>query len=380
VDVLLELPELLRHQRIGLITNQTGRSADGRRTIDLLYARTDLRLLALFSPEHGLLGVAAPGQSIANARDAQTGLPIYSLYGATDQPTAAMLAGLDALVYDLQDVGARYYTYIWTMALAMQSAAEHNLRFIVLDRPDPLGGMLVQGNLLDPQFASLVGLYPIPMRYGMTPGELADFLNIEHGIHADLTVVALAGWQRSLYYDQTSLAWIPPSPSMPDLESALQYPGMCLFEGTNLSVGRGSSRPFQQIGAPWLRAMALAQRLEAYGFSGVHFEAISFTPVQPDDGKYAGEAVYAVRFSATDRSRYDPIDVALAALIETARLHPDQLAWNVSHFDALAGSLELREQILAGASLAAVTQGWATALAAYNRQRSPYLLYPSSSM
>jgi uncharacterized protein YbbC (DUF1343 family) len=380
VDVLLEHLELLRHQRIGLITNQTGRSADGRRTIDLLYARTDLQLLALFSPEHGPLGVVAPGQSIANARDAQTGLPIYSLYGATDQPTAAMLAGLDALVYDLQDVGARYYTYIWTMALAMQSAAERNLRFIVLDRPDPLGGMLVQGNLLDSQFASRVGLYPVPMRYGMTPGELADFLNIEHGIHADLAVVTLAGWQRSLYYDQTSLAWISPSPNMPDLESALQYPGTCLFEGTNLSVGRGTSRPFQQIGAPWLRATELAQRLQAYALGGVHFEAVSFTPVQPDDGKYSGETVYAVRFSATDRSLYDPVNAALAALIETAHLHPDQLAWNVSHFDALAGSSELREQILAGASLAVATQGWAAPLAAFNRQRSSYLLYPNSNM
>jgi uncharacterized protein YbbC (DUF1343 family) len=379
VDVLLEHPVLLRHQRIGLITNQTGRSADGRRTIDLLYARKDLRLRALFSPEHGLLGTAAPGQVVANARDAQTGLPIYSLYGATQEPTAAMLAGLDALVYDLQDVGARYYTFVWTMALAMHAAAEQDLRFIVLDRPDPLGGALVQGNLLDPHFASLAGLYPVPMRYGLTPGELADYLNIEYSIHADLTVVALAGWHRSLYYDQTTRSWIPPSPNIPDLDSALHYPGTCLFEGTNLSVGRGTSQPFQQIGAPWLQAAELAQRLETYHIAGVRFEAVSFTPVQPDDGKYVGEVVYGVRFMATDRSIYDPTYAALAVLIETARLHADQLAWNVSHFDALAGSSQLREQIMAGTSVAEVTLGWAAPLAAFTRQRAHYLLYPCST-
>jgi uncharacterized protein YbbC (DUF1343 family) len=190
---------VLRDQRVGLITNQTGRSADGRSTVDLLFSRTDLRLLALFAPEHGLRGAAAPGAPIASDRDATTGLPVYSLYGATLQPTPAMLAGLDTLVYDVQDVGARYYTYIWTMVLAMRAAAEHQLRFVVLDRPDPLGGALVQGNVLDPQFASFVGLYPVPMRYGMTPGELARYLNSEEGIHADLTVMPLGGWTRMRY-------------------------------------------------------------------------------------------------------------------------------------------------------------------------------------
>jgi len=341
-----------------------------------LYARKDLRLVALFSPEHGLSGTAAPGEGVANGRDAQTGLPIYSLYGATEQPTAAMLAGLDTLVYDLQDAGTRYYTYIWTMALAMQAAAEYHLRFIVLDRPDPIGGVLVQGNVLDPQFASFVGLYPVPMRYGMTPGELADYLNIEHAIHADLTVVALAGWQRSLYYDQTSLPWIPPSPNLPDVESAIHYPGTCLFEGTNLSVGRGTTRAFQQIGAPWLQTAELVQRLATYHLTGVRFEAVTFTPVQPSDGKFAAQSVRGVRFSTTDHTTYDPTHAGLAALLETVRLHFDQLTWNSSHFDALAGTSHLREQIMAGTSLAAVTEGWAAPLAAFNRQRAAYLLYP----
>jgi uncharacterized protein YbbC (DUF1343 family) len=376
VEVLLDHPALLRHQRVGLITNQTGRSSAGERTVDLLYARTDLSLLALFSPEHGLGGTAAPGASVADGRDPQTGLPINSLYGTTEQPTPAMLAGLDTLVYDLQDVGTRYYTYVWTMALAMQAAATQQLRFVVLDRPDPIGGALVQGNVLDSQWASFVGLYPVPMRYGMTPGELASYLNTEHGIHADLTVVPLLGWQRRLDYDQTELPWTPPSPNMPDVESATHYPGTCLFEGTNLSVGRGTTAAFQQIGAPWLAAAELVQRLAAYHLPAVRFEAVSFTPVQPGDGKFGAQTVRGVRFSATDRTTYDPTRAALAALIELQQLHADQLTWNTAHFDALAGTARLREQIMAGMPLAVVTHGWDAALAAFMQQRARYLLYP----
>ena len=376
VDVLLENPAVLRHQRVGLITNQTGRSADGRSTIDLLYARTDLRLLKLFAPEHGLRGAAAPGEPITNSRDAAIGLPVYSLYGQTLKPTPAMLAGLDVLVFDLQDVGARYYTYIWTMALAMRAAAEQHLRFVVLDRPDPLGGALVQGNVLDPHFASFVGLYPVPMRYGLTPGELARYLNSEEGIGVDLAVVPLAGWRRTRYYDETGLPWTPPSPNMPDVESAIHYPGVCLFESTNLSVGRGTPRAFQQVGAPWMNNVELVRRLAAYSLAGVRFEAVTFTPAQPGDGKFADQVVRGVRFITTDRTTYDPTHAALAALGEIQRLHADKLTWNVARFDQRAGSTRVREQILAGAPLTEITQGWEAQLAAFKRQSAPYLLYP----
>jgi len=376
VDMFLDNPETLRHQRVGLITNQTGRSADGRSTIDLLYARMDLYLRALFAPEHGLRGAAAPGAPIANGPDAATGLPVYSLYGQTLKPTPLMLAGLDALVYDLQDVGTRYYTYIWTMALAMRAAAEQHLRFVVLDRPDPLGGALVQGNVLDPQFASFVGLYPVPMRYGMTPGELAHYLNREEGIGVDLTVVPLAGWTRTRYYDETGLPWTPPSPNMPDLESALHYPGACLFEGTNLSVGRGTPRAFQQLGAPWVDNAELVRRLAAYSLAGVRFEAVTFTPAQPGDGKFADQLVRGVRFITTDRTTYDPTHAALAALREIQGLHADRLMWDLANFDRRAGSARVREQILAGAPLAEITRGWEAQLAAFKRQCAHYLLYP----
>jgi uncharacterized protein YbbC (DUF1343 family) len=379
IDVLLDNPDhlaVLRNQRVGLITNQTGRGFDGRRTVDLLYARQDLRLRVLFSPEHGWRGTAAPGAPVANGRDATTGLPIYSLYGATEQPTAAMLTGLDVLVYDLQDVGARYYTYVWTMALAMRAAAEQQLRFVVLDRPDPVGGALVQGNVLDPQFATFVGLYPVPMRYGMTPGELAYYLTTAQGIHADLTVVPLEGWQRAMYYDETGLPWTPPSPNMPDVESATHYPGTCLFEGTNLSVGRGTTRAFQQIGAPWLDHAELVRRLAAYRLAGVHFATVTFTPVQPGDGKFSNQTVRGVRFRTTDRTTYDPTRAALVALLEIQRLHANTLSWNPAHFDALAGTCCLREQILAGAALAEVTRGWDMQCERFSGQRARSLLYP----
>ncbi len=378
VDVLFDNPAhlaVLRDQRVGLITNQTGRGSDGRRTVDLLYARPDLRLRTLFSPEQGWRGTAAPGAPVANGRDATTGLPVYSLYGATEQPTAAMLTGLDVLVYDLQDVGARYYTYVWTMALAMRAAAAQQLRFVVLDRPDPVGGALVQGNVLDPQFATFVGLYPVPMRYGMTPGELARYLNTAQGLHADLTVVPLEGWQRTLYYDETGLPWTPPSSNMPDVESATHYPGTCLFEGTNLSVGRGTPQAFQQIGAPWLDHAELVRRLAAYHLAGVQFTVVTFTPVQPGDGKFAEQTVRGVRFSTTDRTTYDPTRAALAALLELQRLHATTLTWNPSHFDALAGTSRLREQIVAGAALTEVTRGWEAQLELFGRQRARSLLY-----
>ncbi len=278
----------LRGLRVGLITNHTGRGADGTSTIDLLAALPEVDLAALFGPEHGIRGAVEGGESVESGRDAKTGVPIYSLYGETREPTAAMLSGLDALVFDIQDVGARYYTYVWTMALAMRAAARSHVRFVVLDRPDPIGGRLVQGNVLDTAFASFVGLYPVPMRYGLTPGELARWINAAYHVGAELTVVPVQGWRRGVWYDETALPWVPPSPNMPSLESATHYPGTCIFEGTNLSVGRGTPIAFQQIGAPWIDSDTLAARMNALGLAGVRFEATSFTPDRPGDGKYPG--------------------------------------------------------------------------------------------
>ncbi len=401
VDVLLrDSLALLRGRRVGLITNHTGLSwtppaegrgapEDGVSTIDRLASHPEIELVALFSPEHGIRGRAEAGERVASERDPATGLPIHSLYGETRRPTPAMLRDVDALVFDIQDIGTRYYTYVWTMALAMEAAGGAGLPFVVLDRPNPIGGRLVQGNVLEPAFATFVGLYPVPMRHGLTTGELARMLVGEFGIDVDLHVVPMEGWRRDTWYDDTGLPFIPPSPNMPSLASATHYPGTCLFEGTNLSVGRGTARAFQQIGAPWLAADTVVDRLNALvrtpgagtgdgpaGLVGVRFEAVEFTPDSPGDGKFGGEPVRGIRFVATDRQRYDPTRAAVAALVEIQRLHADRLEWRVAHFDRLAGTDALRRAIVEGVSLRGAVEGWAAQAARFDTARGPYLLYP----
>ncbi|MBX6363204.1 MAG: DUF1343 domain-containing protein [Gemmatimonadetes bacterium] len=367
---------VLRGKRIGLITNHTGRGASGESTIDLLNRLPGVKLVALFGPEHGIRGTARPGESVAGGRDEKTGLPVYSLYGEHDRPTPEMLKGIDALVYDIQDVETRYYTYEWTMALAMKSAAETGIDFVVLDRPAPLGGAVLQGNVLDPKFATFVGLYPVAMRYGMTPGELARYVNDEGKIGARLTVVALQGWRRGMWYDATGLPWTAPSPNLPTLEAAAHYPGTCLVEGTNLSVGRGTSLPFEQIGAPWLDGAELARRLNARHLPGVRFEPVRFTPHNPGDDRFDGVEVQGVRFVMTDRNTYDAPVAAVAALLEVHAMAPDKLKWVERHFDRLAGTDQLRKQIMADTPLERIVADWPAQRAAFDRIRQQYLLYP----
>lgn len=376
IDVLLDghvAP--LAGRRVGLITNHTGRNAAGESTIDLLFDHPEIELVALYSPEHGIRGAAEAGEKVASGTDSETGLPIHSLYGEIRKPTPEMLEGVDVLVFDIQDIGTRYYTYVWTMALALEAAAENDIPFVVLDRPNPIGGIQMQGNVLDPEFASFVGLHPVPMRHGLTAGELARWINGGARLGAELTVIELEGWTRGAWFDETGLPWIAPSPNMPTLESATHYAGTCLFEGTNLSVGRGTEIAFQQIGAPWLDHEALAERLNAYGMPGVHFAAVTFTPENPGDGKFGGEVVRGVRFVATDRDTYDPTHAAVATLVEIQRLHADRLEWRTGHFDRLAGTAALRERITAGASLDEIVASWDQETADFRQRAEPYLIY-----
>jgi uncharacterized protein YbbC (DUF1343 family) len=376
IDALLAGDGAALRGRVGLITNHTGRTANGGSTIDALASQPGITLVALFAPEHGIRGTAAPGERVDSSRDTQTGLPIHSLYGETRAPTAAMLRDLDVLAFDIQDIGSRYYTYVWTMALALRAAAENGKRFVVLDRPNPIGGLLVHGNVLDTAFASFVGLYPVPMRHGMTAGELATMINAEYRIGADLTVVRAEGWRRAMWFDETGLTWRAPSPNMPDLESATHYPGTCLFEGTNLSVGRGTPAAFQQIGAPWLNARELASRLNARQLPGVRIDTVTFTPASPADGKYPGVALPGVRFRTTDRTLYDPVRTALAALVEIQSLHRDSLQFRAAHFDRLAGTDRLRNGIIAGQNAQQLTVEWDAPMRAFLDVRAKYLLYP----
>jgi len=376
IDVLLEDSlHLVRGRRVGLVTNHTGLDRGGRSSIDRLAEHPEVELVALYSPEHGIAGRAEAGELVASITDERTGLPVHSLYGVTRRPTAAMLEGVDVLLFDLQDVGARYYTYVYTMAYAMEEAGRRGTPFVVLDRPNPIGGEAVQGNVLDPAYSSFVGLYPLPMRHGMTPGELARLYVGAFGIEVTLHVVPVAGLTRAMTFDQTALPWVPPSPNMPSLESALAYPGTCLFEGTPLSVGRGTERAFQWVGAPWLDGDALAAALNAYGFEGVRFEPATFTPRRAGDGKFDGTEVHGVLVVPQDAG-FDAPRVGAAMVLEARRMSGDRWSWNVSHFDRLAGTDALRIGIDAGRSLDEISAGWVEQLRTFEAMRAPYLIYP----
>ena len=324
IDVLLrDSLHLVQGKRLGLITNQSGVDAQGVSTIDRLAHLPLARLVALFAPEHGIRGAAAPGAAVADTSDALTGLPIYSLYGASRAPTPLQLDSLDVLLVDLQDVGARPYTYVSTTVLAMRAAAAAGKRVIVLDRPNPIG-CAVQGPILDPAYATFLGMLPVPLRHGMTLGELARFANARLAIGADLVVVPVRGWRRCEWFDRTGLPWVRPSPNLPDLESVAWYPGTVLFEATNLSVGRGTDAAFRQVGAPWLDAprvvRAMARRYH------VAMDAVRFMPQAPGDGKFGGVTVAGVRFRRMDRADGDPVRDALRLLATIGLLHPGALA------------------------------------------------------
>ena len=375
IEVLLsDSIALVRGRRVGLITNHTGRDRSGTPSIDLLAAHPEVELVALYSPEHGIRGSAEAGVRVAGSVDERTGLPVHSLYGETRTPTAEMLEGVEVLLFDIQDVGARYYTYLSTMALAMEAAGEHGIPFVVLDRPNPIGGDPVQGNVLDPGFASFVGLYPIPMRHGLTAGEFARMAVGEFGVQVELSVAVADGWRRTMPFEDTGIPWIAPSPNMPSVESALHYPGTCLFEGTPISVGRGTDRAFQLVGAPWLDGEELARRLTALQVPDARFVPVRFTPSDPGDGKFGDTEVGGVRLVA-DGPAYDPTLTALALLAEIRSMSGEQWSWRPGHFDRLAGTDALRTAVDAGASYRELANGWGAGVIEYLALRRLYLLY-----
>jgi len=375
IDVLLrDSLHLVRGRRVGLVTNQTGVDARGVSDVDRLRA-AGVKLVALFSPEHGFRGAAEAGAAVVSSLDSATGLPIYSLYGRVSAPTEPMLQGVDLLLVDLQDAGARYYTYIGTTIDVMAAAAGHGIRVVVLDRPDPIGGA-VQGNVLDTAFRSSVGRLAVPMRHGLTLGELARLARADLGLTTDLIVVPVAGWRRSLAWDDTGLPFVPPSPNLKSVEALFHYPGVCLFEGTALSVGRGTGAPFEQIGAPWLDTSAVLARVRAASLPGVRFAAVAFTPTRPGDGRFADTLVVGIRLSVTDRQTYDPTRTAVYLLSAVQAVHPDRIGWIPRHFDRLAGGRTLREAIVAGQKPDDIVKGWQPGLRAYEAGRRRYLLYP----
>jgi uncharacterized protein YbbC (DUF1343 family) len=375
IDVFLaDVPERLRGKRVGLITNHSGIDREGTPDIDRIARHPQLRLVALLAPEHGIRGTIAAGEHIGDERDERTGVPIYSLYQAEDRgPTPEMLRDVDVLVYDLQEVGGRTWTYVSTMALGMQAAARKGIPFVVLDRPNPIGGEIVEGALLDPRFKSFVGMYPIPARHGMTVGELATLFNREHGIGADLIVARVASWRRPQWQDETGLPWVNPSPNLRSLAALTSYPGSVYFEGTNLSEGRGTDRPFEQIGAPWLDAPRVAATMNAMRLPGIRFEAITM-PVEGTAGKFPGQTLPAIRFVVTDRLAYRPVRTALLLIDEIRRQHPRDFAWTRT-IDRLTGSDRVRLAV-EGSSLPALLDDWDREAAQWMEFRKPFLLYP----
>lgn len=372
IEVLLtDSLHLVSGARVGLITNQTGIDQRGVADVEKMLA-SGVQLTALFSPEHGFRGVL-DRPDIGHSIDSATGLPVYSLYGATRRPTPDMLSQIDVLVIDLQDIGARTYTYISTTLLAMRAAAAVALPVIVVDRPNPIGGVLVQGPMLDDAYASFVGLLPVPLRHGMTLGELARLGNDTLGIGAELTVVPTDGWSRHQWFDATGLPWVRPSPSLPDLESATHYPGVVLFEATNLSVGRGTPIAFQVVGAPWLKAGAVLDVMDPV--PGVTISDTTVVPAAPPDGKYPGMAVRSLRLRVTDRAMYDPTATAVAMLVAIRRVHGDALEIVPERFDERAGSPALRRAVEADVAVPAIVASWNATLDAFRDARRSHLIY-----
>lgn len=367
-------PAAVRGKRIALITNHSAIDRSRNTDIDLIAQHPDMKLVALLAPEHGIRGTAAEGDKVEDEVDAKTGVPVHSLYKSEDQgPTPEMLRDVDVLVYDLQEVGGRTWTYVSTMALSMMAAKRKGIPFVVLDRPNPIGGEIVEGALLDPRFKSFVGMYPIPARHGMTVGELATMFNTEFGIGADLIVVKAANWERGEWLEDTGLPWVNPSPNLRSPDALKNYPGTVYFEGTTLTEGRGTDRPFEQVGAPWLDAPAVARTMNARGIPGVRFDAITM-PVLPTARKHAGQTIPGIRLVVTDREAYRPVRTALLLIDEIRRQHPRDFAWTGS-IDRLTGSDKVRLAIEAG-TLPALLEAWDREAAAFAESRKRFLLYP----
>jgi uncharacterized protein YbbC (DUF1343 family) len=372
----------LNNQRVGIVSNPASVDAGFRHVVRALATAPGVRLSAIFGPQHGYQADVQDNMiETAHGHDPLRGVPVYSLYSETREPTAEMLKSIDVLVVDLQDVGSRIYTFIYTMANCLRAGRKHGVPIVVCDRPNPIGGTAVGGPALVAGFESFVGQFPIPMRHGMTIAELARFFNEACGIGADLTVVPMAGWRRPMYFDDTGLPWVMPSPNMPTLETAIVYPGAVLFEGTNVSEGRGTTRPFELIGAPWVDAEQLADTLAGHSLPGVHFRPVVF---EPTFQKHAKRPCGGVQMHVLDRAQLGPVETAVAVLSEVRAQDPVKFQWREPPyeyelekrpFDILAGSSELREQIEAGRPLKAIYDGWQQDLAGFMKEREPYLLY-----
>jgi uncharacterized protein YbbC (DUF1343 family) len=383
-EILIEKHlDLIKGKKIGIVTNHTGILPDGRHIVDVLNEIEGVKIVALFGPEHGIRGEVPDGKSISHGVDTKTGIPVFSLYGDVKKPTEEMLKDIDVLIFDIQDVGARFYTYISTMSYCMEACAEMGKKFIVLDRPNPIRGVYVDGPILEPRFKSFVGLHPIPVAHGMTVGELAKMFNdegwLENAVKADLTVVKMENYSRRMWFDQTGLPWVKPSPNMMTLKTAIVYTATCFIEGTNVSEGRGTQHPFEWIGAPWIDGEKLAKELNYYKLPGVKFEPISFTPTDIEkvtvDPKYEGEKCGGVYLNVYDREKFEPVKVGVYILYALKKLYPDKFKWRTAGQDRLWGTDKVRLMIDEGKKPDEIIKTWEDDVKKFLSIRQKYLLY-----
>ncbi len=384
IEVLAESNfKILQGKRVGLITNPTGITSNYISTVDILAKAKGVNLVALFGPEHGVRGDVTAGGKVDNFTDSATGLPVYSLYGKTRKATPEMLKGIDVLVYDIQDIGSRSYTFINTMALAMEAAAENNIAFIVLDRPNPLNGTRVEGNILDVKFKSFVGQYPLPYVYGMTCGELAELLNnegwLDGGKKCKLTVIKMENWKRWMHWDNTKLPWVPTSPHIPNSQTALFYSAIgMLGELETVNIGVGYTMPFQLVGQEWINGTQLANDLNAKKLPGVYFRPLSFKPYY---GKQQGKQLSGVQIHITDNAKINLTNIQLQVIESLIKLYPDKNPFTLADsdrnamFDKVAGTDDVRKKLTNGVSASTIIASWQNNVAQFMKVRKKYLLY-----
>lgn len=378
IDVFLKKhAENYKGKKVGLVTNLTGVNKQLDSIIDLLYHHPDIELTALYGPEHGIRGDAKEGEKVESSKDTLTNLPVYSLYGETRKPTKEMLADIDVMIFDLQDIGSRYYTYIYTMAYVMEACGENNIEFIVLDRPNPISGLKREGNVVDDNYTSFIGLVPIPNRHGLTIGELALLFKNEFNYSCDLTVVPMEGWTRSMYFEDTDLLWIPPSPNTTSIDMCILYAGTCLIEGTNLSEGRGTTQPFEIIGAPFIDGHQLAEKFNERKLEGIIARPVSFKPTYQ---KFNDEMCFGVQLHLTNRETIKPVASVIYLLKDIAQMYPNEFQFREetpsgkSFFDLLAGNGALRKMISAG-NVEPYFEEANEDLERFEKIMQPYLLY-----
>jgi len=371
LDVLVhEQARRLENPMVGLVSMPAAVTPDLISSLDALRG-AGVNVTALFGPEHGFGGAALDGAKVGDITDPRTGLPVFSLYGQHYEPTSEMLADIDAFIFDMQDVGVRFYTYLSTLFYISKAAGKTGKPVYLLDRPNPITGEIIEGGEVEPGFESFVGIVNVPIRHGMTLGELAQFMNAEYQLDANLQVIEMQNWRRGMWFDETGLPWVPTSPAMPHLSTAILYPGMCLLEGTNLSLGRGTSLPFEICGAPWLDGYVLAEEMNALCLPGVRFRPIVFTP---SASNHVGSECQGVQVHVIDRVALRPVTIALNLIATARRMAGEAWAWN-PHFERLAGGSEVRSALEAGTSVSEITDTWAESISRFIHQREKYLLY-----